>query len=106
MSDATFYIICEPEYARIEGNCSAIDPETDRETENYIRAELEAGNEWAWCIVTVFCEIEHNDETFEGLASLGACSYLSEVDFKDPDGYYQSLCAEAFERCVSQIENT
>ncbi len=85
-SNATVTLECEPEQETIYGNASAIDEETDRETERYILAELESGNEWAWCSVKVtvrFCDLSATDY-------LGCCSYESEAAFK-ADGYYTDM---------------
>lgn len=35
------------------GNCSSIDPVTDKAQEDRIRQELADGNDWAWCVVSV-----------------------------------------------------
>src|SRR5438876_910237 len=84
--EVEFLLECQPEEASIEGNCSAIDDETDAETEQWIRAGLDRGNEWAWCYVMVRARWNG----FEGWDSLGCCSYLSERDFRD-GGYYEDM---------------
>jgi hypothetical protein len=88
--DVTFAIQAEPEDVPYVGNCSAIDPESDRQAEEWIRTELRSGNEWAWCRVVVIASWEE----FEGAASLGGCSYSSEAEFRD-GGYLKDLKAEA-----------
>jgi len=93
--DFEFMLTCECEPEPIEGNCSAWDPETDAETARWILKELEAGNEWAWCCVTVTTSLEIDGKTYKGFASLGCCSYESEADFRNTD-YYSDLCLEAF----------
>jgi hypothetical protein len=45
--EVTYTLIREDEDMPFEGNCSVIDSEVDKSTEDYIRAELERGNEWA-----------------------------------------------------------
>lgn len=69
---------CEPEQLIIEGNASAIDIEADAETEAWIHAELDSGNEWAWCYVRL--TVRWNG--FEGVDGLGGCSYKSEQDVR------------------------
>jgi hypothetical protein len=81
--------------ASIEGNCSAIDEETDAQTAAHIRAALEAGNEWAWCIAQVTAEL--SGDGAEGTAYLGGCSYASAESFKT-DGYYADMVLEALEQ--------
>lgn len=88
-----------PEEMQIEGNCSAIDPETDRATEEHIRAELENGNEWAWCGVKVTLKYGN----FEGTDYLGACSYKSKADFIESGGYFPDMVDRAFDELVAQI---
>ena len=51
----TYAIECLPEDIPVEGNASAIDPETDTEIAAEIRRQLESGNDWAWCTVCVTC---------------------------------------------------
>ena len=79
-----FSISIEPEIEspeRMEMNQYALD---------WIQEQLERGNEWAWCCVTVTAELEG----FKGKAHLGGCAYEDERQFKI-DGYYEDLCAEA-----------
>lgn len=68
---------CMPEDLVIEGNCSSIDPQTDREQEQWIRDQLDSGNEWAWCTA----HVEISWRGFTEHEYLGACSYLSEANF-------------------------
>lgn len=84
--DIEISVILHPEEMPIKGNCSAVDEETDRETEKSIEEQLKAGNPWAWCIVEVRGE-------YKGLSAsefLGGCSYESEDDFKR-GGYYEDM---------------
>ncbi len=89
-----------PEPASIEGNCSAIDPETDRETAEYIQAALDAGNRWAWCCVQVTAALPGID--VEGTAYLGCCSYGNAKDFMI-DGYYDGMVLEALQELASEL---
>jgi hypothetical protein len=84
--EVTFSLRCEPEDVSVEGNCSAIDPKIDRETEQWIYDELESGNEWAWCHVVVTAEWEG----FTGTDGLGCCSYESEEGFRE-GGYFEDM---------------
>ncbi len=94
----------EPEEVSIEGNCSAIDDETDRETEEMIRGQLDAGNEWAWCTVVVRCAFDAEDGTrFIGTSALGCCSYKSRRDFEAPDGYLPQMRQDAFDSLLVEL---
>ncbi len=98
--EATIVLSCEPETDRIEGNCSAIDPVTDRQTEKWIRDQLEAGNEWAWCMVRVrafWKGLEANDY-------LGCCSYLGEADFRTPGGYFDDMVSNTIDELTRMAE--
>lgn len=99
-----YTIECLPEDMPIEGNASAIDDETDSKIESEIRAQLEAGNDWAWCCVRV-CAVAYDDEGNQiarGKDYLGGCSYANEEDFK-AGGYYEDMQAVALEECESEI---
>lgn len=74
------------EDVEIEGNASAIDPETDRKQEQWIRDQLAAGNQWAWCTAIVTATVEMDGVKFIGTATLGCCSYESEADFERCEG--------------------
>ncbi len=66
----------------------------DQQLLDWIQSQLDAGNEWAWCEVTVrvtwgdFVREEH----------MGACSYESERAFRE-GGYYDDMV----ETCVDSI---
>lgn len=81
-----FAITAEPEDVEIEGNASAIDPKTDREQEEWIRKQLDSGNEWAWCTAVCTASIELDGQTFEAREYLGCCSYESAEDFERCEG--------------------
>lgn len=69
----------EPEDMQIEGNASAVDPETDAETNTWIRNQLDRGNEWAWCCV-------HVRVTYNGIVAdeyLGGVSCRNEKEVRD-----------------------
>ncbi len=65
------------------GNAMASgDSEVDRETEEWIRSELEQGNQAAWCQVVVHAKFFYGpypgEEVASGMDSLGGSSYASE----------------------------
>lgn len=97
----TVELLCEAEDFSYEGNASAIDEDTDRETETWIRDQLAAGNEWAWCCahVRVTYEVALAGKAFpatiKGNAYLGGCSYESEADFRAHN--YADMLAEALD---------
>lgn len=95
-----FEIICEPEEIEIHGNASAIDDDTDRETEEWITDQLNSGNEWAWCCVHVIARWKD----FEGHDHLGCCSYESEEDFK-AGGYWEDMKARALDDLNATIKD-
>jgi hypothetical protein len=95
---ATYTITHEFDDTPIEGNASAVDDITDRATNAAIRSALDAGNTWAWCVVTVTATYDGVD----GLASLGACSYGSVGHFKR-GGYYGTMRREALDHLHEQL---
>ena len=101
-SRVEYRTIARPDDTPIEGNASAIDPVTDRETEDWIRAELDSGNDWAWASVTV--EARYPGLPFVGEVHLGCCSYTSQSDFEAPGGYYDDMKAEALADLMRQAE--
>lgn len=87
---AAISLACEVDQIEIRGNCSAIDPATDKETEEWIRSELNRGNDWAWCHVNVIA----THDGYVGVDSLGCCSYKSEKDFRNGP-YYTDMVNQA-----------
>jgi hypothetical protein len=81
----------EPEHIPYKGNCSAVDPETDRKAEEWIRRQLARGNLWAWCCVKVTASL--GDQ--EGVDYLGGCSYKNVDQFIQPGGYWDDMKREA-----------
>jgi hypothetical protein len=94
MDEVHFDIRCEPEDVPIEGNCSAIDPKTDRKQERWIQRQLDRGNEWAWCMVIVTARWRH----YVATDVLGCCSYKSREDFLK-DAY----CSDMKQRAVENL---
>lgn len=78
--EVRYSVKIEQEEMDYRGNCSAVDEETDRTTEEWIRSELARGNVAAWCWVRVVAEVAgapREVDGFEGSDSLGGCSYRS-----------------------------
>lgn len=98
---AEIQVIRLDEDSSIKGNASAINPETDAKNEAHIIEQLNSGNEWAWCMVKVYAEIDG----FKGPANyyLGHCSYKSRKDFME-DAYYDDMRNQALEDLKNEIE--
>lgn len=99
IEDVEITLECWPEQEPIEGNCSAIDDETDRATEEWIHAQLDSGNDWAWCTAKVTVRWEG----FEGTDYLGCCSYPSEKDFRQ-GGYYDDMVQAALDNLNDEVQ--
>lgn len=112
--DVTFEVFCEPEDQPIEGNAMASgDDRFDEECYQWIRNEIDRGNEWAWCMVTVTASITMTvkrkgrvDEVvkLEGRDHLGGCSYKSKADFCQPDCYYDDMKAKALADLQAKLD--
>ena len=93
MDEVTVKLRTEPEEVPVRGNALASgDDALDRKVEDDIIADLEGGNEWAWCCAVV----EVSWGTFKDVAHIGCCSYKSEEDFR-AGGYYDDMVAEALD---------
>jgi hypothetical protein len=110
--DVEIILTCSPENEQIEGNASAITPDVDRETVQWIKKELSDGNEWAWCTVTVIARIRVEVArpgrvtecvTLEGFDHLGCCSYRGEADFRTPGGYFDDMKAQALDDLQAKV---
>lgn len=97
--EVIFTLHCDPEWSSVEGNCSAIDPETDAETARWIWEQLDSGNDWAWCQACVTAEYDG----LTGRAYLGCCSYESEASFREC-GYFDDLKKEALADLQAQLD--
>jgi len=101
----TYEIIAEPEWEPIEGNAIASgDYAYDRKVANKIRGDLESGNVWAWCAVTVRASLPGCPVIGEDY--LGCCSYRDEADFRQPGGYYEDMCAIAKQRLIENLRHS
>ncbi len=87
------YIIeAMPEDCPVRGNALASgDDAVDREHEDRILAELDAGNIWAWCCVKVTATCAGHT----GVDYLGCCNYADETDFRREGGYWNDMKEEA-----------
>jgi hypothetical protein len=101
-SEVTFTLECEPEDLPVRGNAMASgNPDVDRETEQWIFAQLASGNDWAWCCVKVTAEWNG----FEGVDYLGTCSYRSEEEFRS-DAYFADMKTRALEDLNETLQAT
>lgn len=100
--EVTYTLECSPEDIEVRGNAMASgDDEADKEAEDAIIADLEAGNEWAWCCAKVTAEWNG----FEGEDYLGGCSYRDEADFKAEGGYYEDMKERALDDLYAQVRS-
>jgi len=99
--EVTFTLTCESEDLPILGDILASgDDALDKETADEVQAQLDAGNEWAWCCakVTATWEDWSADEY------LGGVSCKNEEDFRVGDkDYFDTMCDEALDRLNAQI---
>jgi hypothetical protein len=97
---ATITLYNEPEDTPIRGNAIASgDDAIDRETEDALIADVESGNDWAWCIVIVRASFAGQ----EGYATLGACSYKSAADFEANSDYYEDMREQALDNLTDDV---
>lgn len=95
----TITLSAEPSDLPVAGNASAVDAETDANVERMIIKELEDGNIWAWCDVTV--TVTYKD-TLRASFTLSGCSYKSEKDFRHDNGYFGDLV----DQCIAEINKS
>ncbi len=97
----TFTIETMPEDVPVRGNVLASGNDAiDRKAEDEILADLESGNEWAWCTVKVTAKCAG----YEGVDYLGCCSYENEEQFRQPGGYFDDMKREALQAMVNNLE--
>lgn len=93
-----YTLAAEPEAIEVKGNAMASgDDLFDKATEDQIIQRLDVGDLWAWCFVKVTASVEFEGQTFEGIDTLGACSYANEADFCQPGGYWDDMQANALD---------
>jgi len=89
----------EPDHMPVEGNASAIDPETDARIAAEILARLETDDAWAWATVRVSVAFDG----FEADEYLGGCSYADETDFRTPGGYFDDMRDAVLDEIVERL---
>lgn len=72
----------------------------DAKDMEWIRTQVDAGNMWAWCVVTV--EATLGDGEAIGQATLGGCSYESRKAFEDSN--LADMTSEALDDLWAQLE--
>ena len=78
--------------------------EVNAALERELLGRLDRGDLWAWCTVTVVAKLEHaSGFTFLGEATLGACSYENEEQFR-ADGYFDDMKKEALANLRARLE--
>lgn len=100
LADCRVTVDAMPEHDDPRGFFATGDDEADRRHVEHIRAELDAGNLWAWCIVTV--GVHWRGMT--GRDTLGSCNYASQEDFTKAGGYFDDMKAEALADLHRQIQ--
>jgi hypothetical protein len=108
--DVTFEIHVEQDNIPVRRNAmDSGDPSFDRQVEDDILGRLDEGDIWAWAYVTVIARWKAplvssvRQKTFEGRASLSACSYEDEADFKRKSGYYDDMKKQALDDLNANI---
>ena len=97
MDEVEFDVECHPEESDYRNHCSH---EGCEKCHRWIRDQLRAGNEWAWCSVRVVGR-------WNGLKEgkwLGCCSYKSKADFMRPGNYYEDMKQEVLDRLNAKIQ--
>lgn len=85
----------------------SIEPESFEPSEHFdnardvawVREQVESGNEWGWCAVTLTAawrDVSADDH-------LGACSYESRAAFEAPGGYHDDMVSTALGLLVDKI---
>ena len=101
-NDVEFVLTIEDDDTPLEGAFSSDDPEADRNLVKELKHRLDRGDVWAWCTVIVTARWKN----WRGIATLGACSYDDEADFKSGGGYYEGMCEDAVEDLNNRIHST
>ncbi len=99
--EADITVTALPEDTCIRGNCMASgDNAADEACAVEIEAQLDSGNEWAWCAIRV--TVKWNGLT--GMDFLGCCSYRGKDDFIKNSGYYLDMVNSALDEVTAQAE--
>ena len=98
-SEIEYRIECLPEEMPVRGNLTdSGDAELDKRDEDAVIAEIENGNDWAWCTIRVVA-------TYKGLEGndyLGGCTYSNENDFI-AGGYFDDMKDQARSDLLSKL---
>jgi len=101
--EVEYQLIREPEYEGPEGHFG------NEEDVQWVRDQLERGNEWAWfsadVVATWYDPV--TEQEIEGHDYLGGCSYRSRADFmsEEPGSYWPDMKSEAYKSLVRNIES-
>jgi len=102
--DIEYTLEVQPDDVPVRGNAAASgDDVEDRAVEDEILRRLDAGDVWAWCLVTVRARLEVDGERFTGYASLGACNYDGEQDWRASN--WVDMKAEALDDLLSKLDD-
>lgn len=97
-----YEVYCLPEDLQLEGNVmQSGDEALDAQAEAEVKAQLAAGNPWAWCVIRVVARIP--DVPLEGVDHLGGCSYASQDDFV-ADAYFEGMKQEAKKDLLRELK--
>lgn len=78
--------------------------ELDTAAANWVAAQLNAGNDWAWCFVEVRLEVEIEGTVLSESDYLGACSYKGREDFINNSGYYEDMVDTVLSTLTEQLD--
>ncbi len=101
IDDVTFTLLANHEEMPVKGAFATGDKEQDKEIERRIIEQVENGNVWAWCCISLTAE--WNDITHAEY--LGACSYASREDFVSHSGYYEDMKNSAYSCLIDRIKS-
>ena len=95
--DVVISIDCSADVIPVRGNAMASgDPAVDKEVEDEVIRQLNSGNEWAWCSITVTATWESlSGKEYSASDHLGCCSYKSKQDFIEAGDYYPDMVNNA-----------
>ena len=101
LANIIYTVECLPEDMPVRDNVQASgDAALDREAEEDILRDLEAGNPWAWCTVKVTAKLG----AYQGDDYLGGCSYKSEEEFRTESVYFEDMKETARRDLVGRLE--
>ena len=98
--EITYKVECLPEEEPIRGSFASGDDAQDEAHARELEAQLDRGNEWAWCTIRVTAEIGK----FSGTDYLSCCSYKSEADFCSENAYWPDMKRAALADLERRLE--